>query len=113
MPSQITNTYGSILAAIEELHQPVRDTNLVGKMDDRPPFPSPILPPYQCTYHLSSAGTACWGKDFRWTRCKFAWGHVKKGDAMNAFADVVSDVIIKGMLHYTNLLAGGCSPCKK
>jgi hypothetical protein len=51
----------------------------------------------------------CWnsvlGKCFQGLRCKFSWGHVKKGDAMDAFADAVSNCISKGVRYYINLPA--------
>jgi hypothetical protein len=49
-------------------------------------------------------------KCFQGQRCTFSWGHVKKGNATDAFADAVLDVISKGVLYYINLLAGGSSP---
>ncbi len=52
MSSHIAYTDGPVPAAIQQFYQPVRDTHLVGKTYDGPPFPSTILPPYQCTYHL-------------------------------------------------------------
>ncbi len=39
--------------------------------------------------------------------------HIKKGDAMDEFADAVIDCIGKGVLYYTNLPAGAGSPNNK
>jgi hypothetical protein len=41
----------------------------------------------------------------------FVWGHVKKGDATDAFADGVLDVI-KKVVYYINLPARESSPHK-
>jgi hypothetical protein len=101
---------GPIPAVIQQFNQPVRDTHLVRKMYDGPSFPSTILPPYRYTYHLLEQHV---GEMFPGKEGKFAWGHVKRGDGIDAFANAVLDVIIKGMLHYTNLLAGERSPCRK
>jgi hypothetical protein len=77
----------------------------------------PTLPKY-C--HPTGQSFLCWnsvlGKCYRGPRCKFSWGHVIKGDPTDAFADGVTDVIRKGVLHNTNLPAGeggGGSPHNK
>ncbi len=44
---------------------------------------------------------------------QFSQGHVKKGDATDAFADSVSDCISKGVRYYINLPAGEGSPGNK
>ena len=80
---------------------------LSGKwMMDLPSLPQYCLP--------TSAPIICWqsvlGKCFRGQRCKYAQGHVEKADAMDSFADAVSDVISKGVVYYTNLPARGSSP---
>jgi len=46
------------------------------------------------------------GRCFRGPRCRFARGHLKKGESTASFADCVTDVISKGGLHYINLLVG-------
>ena len=77
----------------------------------------PTLPKY-C--HPTGQSFLCWnsvlGKCYCGPRCKFSRGQVKKGDPTDVFADGVTDVIIKGVLHYTNLPAGeggGSSPHNK
>ena len=67
----------------------------------------PTLPKY-C--HPSGQSFLCWncvlGRCFHGPRCRFARGHIKKGESTDSFADSVTDVIIKGVLHYTNLPIG-------
>jgi hypothetical protein len=63
----------------------------------------------------------CWNgvlrRCFRGPRCRFARGHIKKGESTEAFADSVTDVISKGVLHFINLPVGeggdGGSPKNK
>jgi hypothetical protein len=69
----------------------------------------PTLPKY-C--HPTGQSFLCWnsvlGKCFCGPWCKFARGHVNRGDS--------TDVISKGVHYYTNLpagVAGGGSPCNK
>ncbi len=49
----------------------------------------------------------CWnsmlGTCLQGRRCQYARGHVKQGDAMDAFADATLDCVSKGVLYYTNL----------
>ncbi len=40
-------------------------------------------------------------------------GHLKKGEATDAFADAISECISKGVVYYTNLPAGASSPWNK
>jgi hypothetical protein len=80
---------------------------LLGKwIIDLPSIPQYCLP--------TGVPIICWqsvlGKCFRGQRCKYAQGHVEKADAMDSFADAVSDVISKGVVYYTNLPARGSSP---
>jgi hypothetical protein len=57
----------------------------------------------------SVLGTCLWGR-----RCRFARGHVKQGDATDAFADATLDCVSKGVLYYTNLTPGSAnSPSNK
>jgi hypothetical protein len=77
----------------------------------------PTLPKY-C--HPTGQSFLCWnsvlGRCFRGPRCRFARGHVKKGESTDSFADGVTDVIGKGVLYYTNLPVGeggGGSPQNK
>jgi hypothetical protein len=46
----------------------------------------------------------CWnsmlGKCSRGSRCKYTCGHLKKGDAIDAFPNDISDVISKEVLYY-------------
>ena len=78
----------------------------------------PTLPQY-C--HPTGQSFLCWngvlGRCFRGPRCRFARGHIKKGDSTDAFADSVTDVISKGVLHFINLPLGeggdGSSPKNK
>jgi hypothetical protein len=56
----------------------------------------------------------CWnsvlGKCFRGAWCKYSKGHLKKGDATDAFAEALFECISKGVLYYTNLPTGASSP---
>ncbi len=56
----------------------------------------------------------CWnsilGECFRGARCRYSKGHLKKGEAMDAFAKAVSECISKGVGFYTNLPAGASPP---
>ncbi len=78
----------------------------------------PTLPKY-C--HPTGQSFLCWngvlGRCFRRPRCRYARGHLKKGESTEAFADGVTDVIGKGVLHFTHLPAGeggyGSSPKNK
>ena len=78
----------------------------------------PTLPQY-C--HPTSQSFLCWngvlGRCFRGPRCRFARGHIQKGESTDAFADSVTDVISKGVLHFINLPLGeggdGGSPKNK
>jgi hypothetical protein len=67
--------------------------------------------------HPSGQLFLCWnsvlGKCFRGSRCKFSWGHLKRGDVTEAFADAISDCISKGVLYCTNLPAGEDYPSNK
>ena len=67
----------------------------------------PTLPQY-C--HPTGQSFLCWnsvlGRCFRGPRCRFARGHMKKGEFNEAFADSVTDVISKGVLHFINLPLG-------
>jgi len=62
----------------------------------------PTLPQY-----CSAKGDSfiCWnsvlGTCLRGRRCRFARGHVKQGDASDAFADATLDCVSKGVLYYT------------
>ncbi len=78
----------------------------------------PTLPQY-C--HPTGQSFLCWngvlGNCFRGPRCRFARGHLKKGESTEAFADSVTNVISKGVLHFINLPLGeggdGGSPKNK
>ena len=52
----------------------------------------------------------CWnsmlGSCFQGRRCHYAKGHVKQGEATDAFADAAIDCMSKGVLYYTNLPPG-------
>ncbi len=67
----------------------------------------PTLPKY-C--HPTGQSFLCWncvlGRCFRGPRCRFAWGHLKKSESTDLFADCVTNVISKGVLHYINLPVG-------
>ena len=83
---------------------------LMGKcMTNLPNLPQYCLPTGATIICWNSVlGKCLWGK-----RCKFARGHVKKGDATKAFADEVVDVISKGVVPYINLPARGSLPHRK
>ncbi len=74
----------------------------------------PTLPQY-C--YPTGQSLLCWysvlGKCFRGPWCKVFRGHVTKGEAMDTFADAVSDCISKGVIYYTNLPAKDGSPRNK
>ncbi len=59
----------------------------------------------------------CWNsvlvKCYRGPRCRFAKGHLKRGEVTDAFAGAVADIIKKGVAYYTNLMAGSGSPSGK
>lgn len=60
----------------------------------------------------------CWnsalGTCYQGKRCRYSRGHLKPGDATDAFADATLECISKGVLYYTNLPAGSPdSPGKK
>jgi hypothetical protein len=67
----------------------------------------PTLPQY-----CSAKGDSfiCWnsvlGTCFQGRRCRYAKGHVKQGEATDAFADAALDCVSKGVLYYTNLPPG-------
>jgi hypothetical protein len=67
----------------------------------------PTLPQY-----CSTKGDAfiCWNSVLstclQGRRCRFARGHVKQGDATDAFADATLDCMSKGVIYYTNLPPG-------
>jgi hypothetical protein len=67
----------------------------------------PTLPKY-C--HPTGQSFLCWnwvlGRCFRGPRCRFARGHLKKGESIEAFANGISDVISKEVLHFINLPVG-------
>jgi hypothetical protein len=64
----------------------------------------PTLPQY-CS--PTGATLICWnsilGKCFRGKQCKFFRGHLRKGKAMDKFADNVIDTIGKGVTHYLDV----------
>ena len=70
----------------------------------------PTLPKY-C--HPTSQSFLCWnsvlGRCFCRPWRRFARGHIKKGESTEAFADGITDVIGKGVLHLIKLpvVAGG------
>jgi hypothetical protein len=75
----------------------------------------PTLPNY-----TSAKGDTfiCWnsalGTCFQGKRCRYSRGHLKQGDATDAFAEATLECISKGVLYYTNLPAGSPdSPVKK
>jgi hypothetical protein len=78
----------------------------------------PTLPQY-C--HPTGQSFLCWngilGRCFRGPWCRFARGHIKKGESTEAFADSVTNVISKGVLHFINFPVGeggdGGSPKNK
>ena len=77
----------------------------------------PTLPKY-C--HPTSQYFLCWncalGRCFRGPRCRFARGHLKKGKSTDSFANCITNVISKWVLHYINLPVGeggGGSPKNK
>ncbi len=109
-PSQNMCAHGSIPTMVQQCPQPIGDPHIVWKADDGPPIPSSILPPYRKPFHLLEQRI---GKCYRVPQCRFAQGHVQKGEAMDAFAWAVSDVIKKGVVYYTNLPAGSGSPSSK
>ncbi len=45
--------------------------------------------------------------------CKFFRGHLRKGGAMDEFADDVIDTIEKGVMHYLDVLPSIGSPSNK
>ena len=67
----------------------------------------PTLPKY-C--HPSGQSFLCWncvlGRCFCGPRCRFARGYLRKGKSTDLFANSVTDVISKGVLHYINLPVG-------
>jgi hypothetical protein len=67
----------------------------------------PTLPKY-C--HPTSQYFLCWncalGRCFRGPWCRFAWGHLKKGKSTDSFANCITNVISKWVLHYINLPVG-------
>jgi hypothetical protein len=67
----------------------------------------PTLPQY-CSANGDSF--ICWnsvlGSCFQGQRCRYAKGHVKQGEARDAFADAALECVSKGVLYYTNLPPG-------
>ena len=67
----------------------------------------PTLPKY-C--HLTGQPFLCWNcilrRCFRGPWCRFVRGHLQKGESTDSFADCITNVISKGVLHYINLLVG-------
>jgi hypothetical protein len=68
--------------------------------------------------HPTGQPFLCWNsavleKCFRGSRCKYSWGHIKKGDTTDEFTNAVTDCIVKGVLYYTNLPTGAGSPNNK
>ena len=67
----------------------------------------PTLPKY-C--HPTGQSFLCWncvlGRCFWGPWCRFAWGHLQKGESTDSFAGCITNVISKGVLHYINLPVG-------
>ena len=78
----------------------------------------PTLPKY-C--HSTGQSFLCWngvlGRCFQGPRCRFARGHIIKGESTVAFANGITNVISKGVLHFINFPVGeggdGGSPKNK
>jgi hypothetical protein len=76
--------------------------NSSGKqMTDLPTLPQYCLP----TGHPFICWNSVLAKCYRGPRCRFARCHFKRGEAMDAFAGAVADIIEKGVAYYTNLMA--------
>jgi hypothetical protein len=77
----------------------------------------PTLPKYCHPTGQSFLGWNCvLGRCFCGPWCRFARGHLRTGESTNSFADCVTNVISKGVLHYINLLVeegGALSPKNK
>jgi hypothetical protein len=83
---------------------------LYGKrMTDLPTLPQYCLP----TGHPLICWNSVLAKCYRGLRCRFARGHLKRGEATDAFAGAVAEVIEKGVAYYTNLTAGSGSSSSK
>jgi hypothetical protein len=79
------------------------------QMKDLPTLPQYCLPighPFICWNSVLA-------KCYRGPRYRFARGHLKSGEAIDAFAGAVADVIKKGVAYYTNLTVGSVSPSGK
>jgi hypothetical protein len=79
------------------------------QMTDLPTLPQYCLP----TGHLFVCWNSVLAKCYRGPRCRFARGHLKRGEVTDTFAGAVADVIEKGVAYYTNLIAGSGSPSGK
>ncbi len=95
--------YNNVLNLLDKL-------TLSGKrMMDLPTLPQYCLP----TGHPFSCWNSVLAKCYHGPRCRFARGHLKRGEATDAFAGPVVDVIKKGVAYYTKLMAGSGSPSGK
>jgi hypothetical protein len=94
---------GPLPQAVQQLCEHSGDPHGIRKAHVRLPHPSKILPP-------TSQYFLCWncalGRCFRGPWCRFAWGHLKKGKSTDSFANCITNVISKWVLHYINLPVG-------
>ncbi len=79
-------------------------------MDDEPPIPPTALHPYQCANHMLAE---CTGEMFLGTEMQVCLGPSEEGPCNVHVSNAVLDIISKGVVHYTNLPAGGSSPRRK
>jgi hypothetical protein len=97
---QYLKRYNNFLNLLEIL------TSLGKRMMDLPSLPQYCQPTGQ--------PFLCWnsvlGKCFRGARCKYLKGHLKKGEATDAFVDAISECTSTGVVYYTNLSTGASSP---
>jgi hypothetical protein len=87
---------GPLPQVVQQLCEYFGDPHGIREAHVGPPHPSKILPPNGPIFLV-----------LEWRpRCRFSRGHLKKGESTEAFADGVTDVISKGVLHFINLPVG-------
>ena len=106
---------GPLPQAVQQLCEHSGDLHGIRNAHVGPPHPSKILPPNWPILLVLELLFGL-GRCFHGPWCRFARGHLKKGESTDLFADCITDVTSKGVLHCINLPVGeggGGSPKNK